>query len=131
MRWKKQGLIFKTENHYDWMISHASLPFADPTNDQRLRIYFSVRDQKGRSHPNFLEVDAKDPQKIIYIHDRPILPLGKLGTFDDNGIMASWLVKYNQKKYLYYIGWNPQVTVSYRLSIGLAISTDGGISFEK
>ena len=34
-------------------------------------------------------------------------------------------------KYLYYIGWTPQKTVSYRLSIGLAISEDGGVSFKK
>ena len=74
---------------------------------------------------------ASDPQQILYLHDKPILPLGKLGTFDDNGIMPSWLVNYGQEKYLYYIGWNPQVTVSYRLSIGLAISKDGGTSFEK
>jgi hypothetical protein len=34
-------------------------------------------------------------------------------------------------KFLYYIGWNPQVTVSYRLSIGLAISDSGGNKFCK
>jgi hypothetical protein len=54
-----------------------------------------------------------------------------LGTFDDNGIMPSWIVNHGSKKYLYYIGWNPQVTVAYRLSIGLAISEDGGKSFSK
>jgi hypothetical protein len=32
---------------------------------------------------------------------------------------------------MYYIGWNPQKTVSYRLSIGLAISEDGGKTFNK
>jgi hypothetical protein len=60
-----------------------------------------------------------------------VLPLGELGTFDDSGIMPSWLVSHDGNKYLYYIGWNPQVTVSYRLSIGLAVSNDGGRSFEK
>ena len=71
------------------------------------------------------------PKRVSYIHDKSVLPLGKLGTFDDSGIMPSWLVNHNGNKYLYYIGWNPQVTVSYRLSIGLAISVDGGITFEK
>jgi hypothetical protein len=45
--------------------------------------------------------------------------------------MPSWIVNHGSKKYLYYIGWNPQVTVAYRLSIGLAISEDGGKSFSK
>lgn len=32
---------------------------------------------------------------------------------------------------MYYIGWNPQVTVSYRLSIGLAVSEDNGKTFSR
>jgi hypothetical protein len=131
MLWIKKGLVFKPDHNYDWMVSHASLPIANILDDQRLRIYFGVRDREGRSLTTFMDVLANDPQKIIGLHDEPILPLGKLGTFDDNGIMPSWLVNYGQEKYLYYIGWNPQVTVAYRLSIGLAISTDGGTSFVK
>jgi hypothetical protein len=131
MHWQKQGLIFQPDHQYDWMVSHASLPIVNAWDDQRLRIYIGVRDQEGRSLTTFIDVLANNPRQILYVHDKPILPLGKLGTFDDNGIMPSWIVNYGQKKYLYYIGWNPQVTVSYRLSIGLAISTDGGTSFEK
>jgi hypothetical protein len=131
MRWKKQGLIFQTDKNYDWMVTHATLPIATALDGERLRIYIGVRDREGRSMTTFIDVLANDPHKITYIHDKPILPLGKLGTFDDNGIMPSWVVDFGQQKYLYYIGWNPQVTVSYRLSIGLAISADGGTTFEK
>jgi hypothetical protein len=131
MHWRKQGLIFKPDNQFDWMVSHATLPIANALDDECLRIYFGTRDKAGRSQTTFLDVLASDPKQILYLHDQPILPLGNLGTFDDNGIMPSWLVNYGQEKYLYYIGWNPQVTVSYRLSIGLAISTDGGTNFKK
>lgn len=113
------------------MASHASIPVVDPINDEVLRVYFGTRDKQGRSFPTYLEVLADDPREIRYVHDRPILSLGQLGTFDDNGIMPSWIVNHGSKKYLYYIGWNPQVTVAYRLSIGLAISEDGGKSFSK
>ena len=113
------------------MASHASLPVVDPINDEVLRVYFGTRDKQGRSFPTYLEVLADDPREIRYVHDRPILSLGRLGTFDDSGIMPSWIVNHGSKKYLYYIGWNPQVTVAYRLSIGLAISEDGGKSFSK
>lgn len=131
MNWQKKGLIFKTDNHHDWMLSHATLPVPDVLDDQNLRIYFGVRDHRGRSLITFLDVLANNPQHIHYLHDKPLLSLGKLGTFDDSGIMPSWLVNSGQEKYMYYIGWNPQITVSYRLSIGLAISTDGGTNFEK
>lgn len=131
MKFIKKGLIFKPDNNYDWMISHASIPVADRVNSDILRIYFGTRDKQGRSLPAYIEVVADNPQKTLYVHDKPVLPLGKLGTFDDNGIMPSWIVNHNSIKYLYYIGWNPQVTVSYRLSIGLAISEDGGTSFKK
>jgi hypothetical protein len=131
MKWIKKGIIFKPDSNYEWMVSHASIPVADSINDEVLRLYFGTRDKTGRSFPTYLEVLSDDPQKIQYIHDKPILPLGKLGTFDDSGIMPSWIVNHGGKKYLYYIGWNPQVTVPYRLSIGLAISDDGGRSFNK
>jgi len=131
MKWIKKGLIFKSDNNYEWMVSHASIPVVDKVNNEILRIYFSTRDKKGRSHPAYIDVQAKNPKNIMYIHNKPIFSLGKLGTFDDNGIMPSWLIDHNDKKYLYYIGWNPQITVSYRLSIGLAISEDGGKTFKR
>lgn len=131
MKWIKRGLIFKPDNNFEWMFSHASIPIADRVNDKVLRIYFSTRDKEGRSFPTYIEVDGHNPQNILRLSEKPLLSLGKLGTFDDNGITLSWIVTHKDKKYLYYIGWNPQVTVSYRLSIGLAISTDGGLTCTK
>lgn len=131
MKWTKKGLIFQTDRNFPWMISHAAIPVADQVENGRLRIYFAARDEQGRSRPTYIEVDEQNPSRILYIHDRPILPLGERGTFDDNGIMPCWIVNKGDVKYLYYIGWNPQVTVSYRLAIGLARSFDGGATFEK
>ncbi|MCI0415674.1 hypothetical protein L0222_23105 [bacterium] len=131
MRWIKKGLIFKAESNFEWMVSHASLPVADHCGDNRLRIYFGTRDAQGRSLPAYIEVEAGNPENVLNINSLPLLSWGDPGTFDDNGIMPSWIIDFDSKKYLYYIGWNPQVTVAYRLSIGLAISEDQGKSFEK
>jgi hypothetical protein len=60
-----------------------------------------------------------------------VLGLGKLGTFDDSGAMPSCIVNHGGRKFLYYIGWNRGATVPYRNSIGLAVSDDGGESFER
>lgn len=131
MKWEKKGLIFKPERIHDWMISHASVPIADKLNDEVLRIYFGTRDNQNRSYTSFIEVNADNPQEVLYVHDKPVLSPGKLGCFDDSGAMPSSIVNYNNKKYLYYIGWNLGVTVSYRNSIGLAVSKDCGLTFQR
>lgn len=131
MKWVKKGLIFNTDNNYQWMQTHAQIPVICKLNDTVSRIYFSTRDIQGRALPTYIEVDKNDLSKILYVHDRPLLNFGEIGTFDDNGIMVSSIVDSGDKVLMYYIGWNPQVTVSYRLSIGLAISYDGGVTFKK
>lgn len=131
MRWEKRGLIFRADNRYPWMAHHASVPIADNVDGRTLRIYFGPRDAEGRTVTTFIEVEADDPSKVLYIHDRPVLSPGKLGAFDDSGAMPSCIVNHDEKKYLFYIGWNQGVTVPYRNAIGLAVSTDGGRSFER
>lgn len=131
MKWMKKGLIFKPDNNFEWMVHHACVPIADKVNDEVLRIYFGPRDKYNRTVTTFIEVEADDPSNVLYVHDKPVLSLGKLGCFDDSGAMPSCIVNYKNKKYLYYIGWNIGVTVSYRNSIGLAVSDDGGLTFNR
>jgi len=130
MRWDKKGLIFVPDGTDSIMHSHASIPFAFPRGNT-IRIFFSSRDKQGRSHPFYVDVDRNDPREIIHIARTPLLPLGELGTFDDAGIMPSCIVESDGRLFMYYIGWNPKVTVSYHLSIGLAISEDNGDTFRK
>lgn len=131
MEWIKKGLIFKPDGSYEWSVSHAQVPFATLIEDNILRIYFGTRDQYSRTLPSYIEVDAENPKKVLYVHDKPILGLGEPGSFDDCGVMPSWIVDYDNRKYLYYTGWNVSNTVSYRLSIGLAVSEDGGKTFDR
>lgn len=132
MRWIKGGHIHNPTIDFEWSRSHAQLPIADfIENENKIRIYFSTRDSKNRSRPGFIEVDADNPQKILLIAREPLLNLGRRGTFDDCGVMPSWIVDYKQKKYLYYVGWNVRNTIPYHNSIGLAISEDDGKTFHK
>ncbi|CAN5532733.1 hypothetical protein BH20VER3_BH20VER3_05760 [soil metagenome] len=131
MRWVKKGVIFRPENHSEWMAHHACVPIADKVNDEVLRIYFGPRDTQGRTTTTFIEVEADNPAHVLRVHDRPVLGLGELGTFDDSGAMPSCIVNRDGRKYLYYIGWNRGVTVPYRNSVGLAVSDDGGLTFER
>lgn len=131
MKWIKKGHIYIPEGKQSWNKSHAQLPIPELIESNRLRIYFGTRDSQNRTFPTFIEVDATKPENILYRHNKPLMRLGQLGCFDDSGVMPSWIINREGKKYLYYIGWNTGQTVPYRNSIGLAVSQDGGHSFER
>ena len=131
MAWKKLGLIFDlTKHNIPWLKSHAMVPTPLVIHD-RIRVYFSGRDANGVSRISFVDVQRDDPSRIIYIHDRPILSVGKLGTCDDSGSIATCAVRAGHQVYLYYTAYNRRVTVPYSNSIGLAVSNDEGRSFER
>jgi len=131
MEWVKKGQIFDPHRNLGWIASHAAVPFAKKKEDDLYRIYFSGRDHINRSQTGFFEININSPWNINYITDEPILKRGRIGSFDDSGAMLSWIVDYQDRTYLYYIGWNLGVTVPFRNSMGLAISQDGGKTFWK
>ena len=130
-KWIKKGLIFEPDGSIEWMNSHASCPTAEQIEGDLFRIYFTPRDKHNRSQIGFVEVDITNPKEIVSISHKPILVSGELGTFDDSGAWVSCIVNNANKKYLYYVGWNQGITVPFRNSIGLAISNDGGKTFQK
>lgn len=127
----KKGQIFNVDASLPWARTHAQIPSPDVLDDGRIRIYYATRDDLNRALTSFIEVDADNPKNVLYVHDRPILDFGKLGCFDDCGVMPSCVVTHGDLKYLYYCGWNTSTTVRYRNCIGLAISEDGGVTFRR
>ena len=130
-RWVKQGLVFATGGQLPWLVSHASVPVADPIGGDHYRVYFSARDEKNRSQIGYFEINLNNPSEILNLSDCPALQYGDLGTFDEAGASSSWLVNYQGKKHMYYFGWNLSVTVPFRNAIGVAASADGGVTFQK
>jgi hypothetical protein len=129
--WAKRGLIYSPPGSLAWARSHAQVPTVDVLDDERWRIYFSTRDERNRSLTTYIEVSAKDPSIILYEHPDPILPLGPAGAFDDAGVMPAWLVDRGEEKLLYYSGWSLREPVPYEIQVGLAVSSDGGRTWEK
>ena len=130
--WIKKGLIIEPKTvKKDWMITHGMDPTVDHLHDDIFRIYFCGRNNRNISLIGYADIDITNPDKIIRAAKNPILYPGKLGCFDDNGVTASWIVNYNNKKYLYYIGWKPRSTTRFGLMTGLAISSDNGKTFKR
>jgi len=130
MKWFKRNLIFAPRPNVDWMVTHAMTPFADSLAD-RCRVYFAGRDRMNRSQIGYFEIDMDDPKTVLRMSERPVITLGPLGSFDDSGCSNPWVVEYDGRKYLYYTGWSLGVTVPFRNHIGLAISEDGGETYQK
>ncbi len=132
MSWKKGNQLFEW-NQFPGLsgYSHASVPFALSQGNGEFLVYFGVRDQKGHSLPFCIKVTIEnDSFSIVGDPIGPLMGLGNQGTFDDTGVLPTCIVKHNEEFWMYYIGWTPQSTVPYQLSIGLAISQDG-IHFER
>lgn len=133
MPWKRCGLIFSPDalRKYEWAVSHAQCPTPHRLSETTLRIYFGTRDAANRTRPTFIDVEPSRPERVQYVHDRPVLDLGELGCFDDAGVMPFCVVQVDDAKFLYYAGCNTSTSVPYRMSIGLAVSEDGGDTFRR
>lgn len=120
--WQRHGNIFKKH--------HAQVPVVDVNNDGYWRIYYSKR-VDNKSHPFYIDVEIENPSNVLFESTEPILELGNLGKFDVAGIMPTEILTIGKLKYLYYIGWTNRLDVPYHNTLGLAISSDGGSSWNK
>jgi predicted GH43/DUF377 family glycosyl hydrolase len=140
MKWKKLGHIFDPTKWNDevdrpWMKTHSQCTHALVLDDV-VRIYFSCRpenDENGfaKSFTTFLDLDKRDLTKIIRVSDKPVLPLGDLGSFDEFAVYPTCNIRWEDNVLMYYAGWTRCQSVPFNTSIGLAISKDGGETFER
>ncbi|MCU0853483.1 MAG: hypothetical protein MUF63_00890 [Rhodobacteraceae bacterium] len=136
MRREKLGRIFEVSR--DGLpagcVSHAQSPQTLPLEDG-IRIYFSTRsiDPEGgkfRSHVGFVDMD-RDFRRILRRAERPVLGPAALGAFDEHGVFPMAVLRRGDEVWGYTTGWNRRVSVSVDTAIGLAVSRDGGLTFER
>lgn len=136
-KWRKRGLLFNPTEVLDrpWLKEFAQAP-ATLIFDDFVRVYFSCRpprDKNGQyvSHSAFVDLDRNNLFNIIRVSEKPILELGKKGTFDEFGIYPVSVIKTSKHIELYYAGWTRCESVPFNVAIGKAISDDNGESFIK
>ena len=109
--------------------------FITPTpfllTEEVIRIYGGFRDAGGASRIGFIDVEAKDPKKIIRVSETPVLDIGKEGMFDDNGVILGSVIRVNNEIWMYYVGFQLVKKVKFLAFSGLAISTDNGNTFNR
>ena len=136
MKWIKRGKVFDPGQH---KLPNDCVQFAQSPQtlvfDDFVRIYFSTRavdtrNGKYLSHIAFVDME-KNLRDVIRVSDQTVIPLGGLGCFDEHGIFPMNVLRHGDAIYGYTCGWNRRVSVSVDTAIGLAISRDGGLSFQR
>jgi predicted GH43/DUF377 family glycosyl hydrolase len=135
MKWLKLGKIFDPTEH---SLPNNCREFAQSPQvlvmNNRVRVYFSTRERdsigKYLSHIAFVDFD-KSMKNIISISKHTVIELGELGCFDEHGIFPINVVRDGERVLAYTTGWNRKVSVSVDASVGLAISHDNGMTFQK
>lgn len=136
MRWKKLGRIFDPTQH---KLPNDCVQFAQSPQalvfDDFVRIYFSTRSVDGTngkylSHIAFVDM-RKNLRDVLRVSEKTVISLGGLGCFDEHGIFPMSVMRYGNEVYGYTCGWNRKVSVSVDTAIGLAISRDDGLTFQR
>jgi hypothetical protein len=130
IKWQKRGLVITPDHDVWWRRTHAMLPTPTHVEGSIYKIYFGGRNERNQSHVGFAVIDLKEPDRVIDYGAEAVLIPGRLGTFDDNGVLPSChLRRENGEDFLYYIGFKPGGTTRMDLFGGLALAR--GEHFER
>jgi hypothetical protein len=135
VKWTKRGLLFEPQRHplpngcTDFAQSPQALVF-----DEFVRVYFSTRsrDASGQYVSLIAYVDLdRGLQHILRTSTHAVMPLGDVGCFDEHGIFPLNVVRHAGTIYGFTCGWSRRVSVPVETAIGLAVSRDEGLTFER
>lgn len=136
--WKKLGRVFDPSSIPDrpaWMLSFAQAPNVIVFDDY-VRVYFCCRpapdaNMQFVSYCAFVDLSRKELFKPLGISAQPVLELGGLGAFDEFGTYPVSVMRDGDDIVAAYGGWTRCESVPFNISLGLARSRDGGVSFKK
>jgi hypothetical protein len=135
--WRKLGRVFVPQDvtGRPWLREFAQAP-ATLLFDDFVRVYFSCRpprDTNGQyvSYSAFVDFDRADLTRILRVADQPVLELGARGTFDEFGTYPMSVMRDGSDVVAYFGGWTRCESVPYDVAIGMARSTDHGVTFQR
>jgi predicted GH43/DUF377 family glycosyl hydrolase len=129
MKWQKLGRIHVPDGTLSWAKKYAYPPTPLLLDNGILRLYVAFCDDNTVGRVGYVEVDAADPTKVLKVSSTPVLDIGAPGAFDENGVLPTSVIRVGDEIYMYYVGYQLGYKVRYFQFEGLAISTDGGLSF--
>jgi hypothetical protein len=129
--WTKLGRVYVAPGAQDWAQTHAYLPTALALPDDRIRVFVAFLDEQRVGRIGFVDVDSRDPTRVIEVAGTPALDIGAAGEFDDHGVSPLSVFRRGAEVWLYYAGWQLGTRIPYFLFTGLAVSRDEGRTFTR
>jgi len=136
-KWKKLGKVFSPEavRGRVWLKEFAQAPSV-LLFDDFVRVYFSCRppaDANGQyvSYSAYVDLDRIDLFNVLNVSKQPILELGSFGEFDEFGTYPVSVIRHDDQVLAYYAGWTRCESVPFNVAIGMARSSDHGVTFNK
>ena len=136
-KWIKLGKVFDPRDLKvkSWMHEFAQSPSVIIA-DSYARVFFCSRPAPGAdgqytSHISYIDLDRDNLRQVRRVCARPVLMLGNHGAFDEFGTYPVSVIRDGTTLRAYYAGWTRCESVPFNAAIGLAISHDGGESFER
>ena len=97
-----------------------------------VRLYVTGRDDFNQSRIGIVDACIEGGEfELLEINPEPVFNLGPAGLFDESGVSYPWLVEHEGETLMYYVGWVAGGRTRFQNYLGLAVSTDGGLSFER
>jgi len=131
LRWRKRGLLYVPPGDERWARHYAFPPTPHLRAGGVLRLYVAFCDADTVGRVGYVDVEAANPSRIVAVSPRPVLDIGDPGMFDENGVVPTCVVPVGDRLFMYYVGYQMGSKVRYFQFQGLAVSSDGGESFER
>lgn len=125
MKWIKKGMIcnHKTFN-LDWYKTNIMVPVPYLINDDVLRIFTTLCDENHVGRIGYIDVNPNNPSEILGYSKQPVLDIGDIGTFDDNGVVVSCIIEHQNKLLMYYSGYQLCKKTPYFIFASIATADD-------
>jgi hypothetical protein len=78
-----------------------------------------------------VDLESHAPWNIIDVAVEPVLSPSQPGLFDAEGVMPSSIIEFEDRLFMYTIGWSVRRDVPYHNAIGLCESLDGGLTWQR
>ncbi len=132
MQWNKLGLVYQPNGTKWWARSHAMIPTPVMLNDNVVRVFVTCCDDRGIGRVGYVDLDARNPTRVVAVGGEPLLDIGQSGTFDENGALVCSVVPLpSGNLFMYYAGFELGTKIRYRLLTGLASRTPGEAGFQR
>lgn len=132
MKWEKLGLVPLIDPAAPDAPALVTVPTPVMHGTDTIRVFFGScgRDYIGR--PHYVDLDARDPLRVLGVSAGPVMDVGQAGAFDEHGVIPVHVLPSDDGRLLmYYSAFQRGQDVRYRIFTGLAASQDGGKSFQR